>query len=148
MAGIRARETEIYVYDDTSTTWVKMGNIGDIEGPEIEVETEETTAHDSPDGWTEYVGTVIEGGEVSFEIRYRPSDAQHAWDGTLSWPGMLKSLNAHQFRIVFPDPAWANKALQFSAIVTGFKPKAEVKGVLTADVTLKVTGPVTEVSTA
>lgn len=152
MSGLSSFGAILEWYDATNTQWVAVGGVGDIEGPGIEVSTEETTAHDSPNGWEEYVATTINGGEVSFTVNYIPSSASHAWSATGGLPYMAIQRQVQQFRVRFPDPNWNDGGtpaqdyyLQFNALVTEFNPKTPVKGKLEADVTLKVTGEVTEV---
>lgn len=143
MAGLSSFGTILEWYD--GTTWVAVGGVQDIEGPGLELGTEDATTHDSPDGFEERVATTISGGEVSFTVQYIPSSASHAWDAAGGLPYMLKSRQAQQFRVKPTDPNYT-KALQFSAFVTKFAPKFPVKGGMTADVTLAVTGKVEEVT--
>ncbi len=149
MAGLSSFGAILEWYDGTN--WVAVGEVKDLEGPSIEVGTEEATSHGSPNAWEEYVPTTINGGEVTFTVNYIPSSASHAWNAAGGLPYMAIQRQPQQFRIRFPDPNWNDGGtppndyyLQFQALVTAFSPKAPVKGVLEADVTLKVTGPVTE----
>lgn len=113
-----------------------IAEVLDISGPSLSLETEEATNHSSPGGWGEHVGTILEGGEVSFEVNFLPSNATQSYSA-----GLLKDMTdrtLRNFQLVFPTtPAitWA-----FSALVTGFEPDAAVKGKLKASVTLKVSG--------
>ena len=134
-------------YDAANGAWVAVGSVGDIDGPALELGTEDATTHDSPGGWEEKVPTTLSGGEVSFEIGWIPSSASHAWGEAGGLPYMAIQRQVQKFRLIPPDPDYTNKALEFNALVTKFKPKLPVKGKMQADVTLEITGPVTEVST-
>jgi len=112
-------------------TFTTIAEVKDITPPSLELGTEEVTSHGSPDGWREYVGTLLDGGEVEFELNFIPTDAGH--QALIS--DMQNRVNRN-FKIVFPDGStWS-----FTALVTKFEPDAPVEGVLTASVTLKVTG--------
>jgi predicted secreted protein len=109
-----------------------IANVTSVKGPEIERETYDVTAHDSEDGWREYIGGLKDGGEVSLEINYDPRvhDTLVAdFDDTV----------ARDYQMVFPDPAgggmWA-----FKAFLTGFSQEAPVDDKLSAELTLKMTG--------
>ena len=114
-----------------------IAEVGDLEAPGIEVDTEDATSHDSG-GWEEKIETIRKVADVSFEINWVPSDGTH--DETT---GLLnKALNGGltNFQVVLPG---ATKTFLFSAFLTKFQPKQPVKGKLTADITLAVSGAVT-----
>ncbi len=119
-----------------------IAEVGDIDGPDMSLATEEVTHHGSVNGWDEFVGTILSGGEVTFPINFLPSDATH--DAATGLQADMVGRTKRNFRIVYPDPG--GSGYQFKALVTGFKPKAPVKGKLSADVKLKISGPVTEIA--
>jgi hypothetical protein len=125
----------------TPETFATIAEVGDIDGPDMSLATEETTHHGSVNGWDEFVGTILSGGEVSFPVNFLPSDPTQ--DGVTGLQADMKNRTKRNFQIVYPDPG-AN-GFAFKALVTGCKPKAPVKGKLSADVKLKITGPVTEI---
>ncbi len=105
-----------------------------LAGPNLVQDVIEVTNHDSPQGFKEWIGGLLEAGEVSGQINYQPTNATHA--------GMRSDLLAHtkrNFNIVWPPagPTWA-----FSALITKFDIKASEKSQLIADFSLKITGPV------
>lgn len=107
----------------------------DIQGPELTAEALDATAHDSTAAWREFVAGLIDGGEVAFTLFFDPDAATHT---SIRTDLVARLPVAHS--VTFPDttPAVAS----FSAIVTRFKPMAPVAGMLTAEVTIKVTGAV------
>jgi len=111
-----------------------IAEVLDIKPPALSADTEEVTHQGSPDGWKEYIVTLLDGGEVSFDINFIPTDTTHN-----AAAGLLADYSARtkrNWKVVFPDgTAW-----QFAAYVTGFEPDAPVGGKLAASVTLKVTG--------
>lgn len=119
-------------------TFSTIAEVGDIDGPDETLDTEEVTNHGSTDGWDEYIGTILRGGEVSLPIYWLPTEPTHQ--------ALREAKNNRaktDFQIVYPDGN--GSGFQFKALVTGFKSKAPVKGKLSADVKLKITGPVTEI---
>lgn len=130
-------------------TFVKMGDgqtpevfttiaeVGDIDLPEIKLDTEEVTNHDSG-GWEEYIGTLLSGGEPKFGINWIPSSPTH--DETTGMLAAILNKTRKNWKIVLPNTI---KTFAFTALLTGFKPKAAVKGKLAADITLKISGAVT-----
>lgn len=119
----------------TSETFTTIAEVRDIEGPELELEAKEVTSHDSG-GWREYIGTLLTGGEVSFDLNFLPANATHGYSS-----GLIEDMvnrTKRNFQLVFPDTD--TTTWQFAALVTGFKPSAAVEDELTAEVTLRVTG--------
>lgn len=118
-------------------TFATVLNVGDIEGPDLSLDTDDVTSHSSS-GWSEFAGTILNGGEVSTTVNYLPTEATHDMETGLQ-ADMLNRVKRN-FQLVYPDPGGSGYA--FSALVTGFKPKAPVKGVLRADLKLKISGEV------
>lgn len=122
-------------------TFATVVNVGDIDGPDMSLDTEEITNHGSLNGWSEHIGTILNGGEVGFPINFLPTDPTH--DMNTGLQADMINRTVRNFQLVYPDPGGNGYA--FAALVTGFKPGAAVKGKLTADVKLKISGPVTEI---
>ena len=111
-----------------------IAEVQSITGPGIALGTAEATHLSSPDAWREYIATLLEGGEVSFDLNFLP--AVHELD-------LLADMIARvpqDFTIEWTDVA--TTVWGFSAFVTKFTPTAPVEGKLTASCTLKVSGPV------
>ena len=120
----------------TSENFATIAEVLDIEGPELGLDTEESTSHDSAGGWEDLVGTILRSGEIGFEINYVPTNAtQNAATGLIA---DMKNRTKRTVQLVFPNVS--NTTWSFAALVTKFKPKAPVAGKLTADVTLKLSG--------
>lgn len=117
-------------------TFTTIAEVLDIDGPELGLDTEESTSHDSVDGWEDFVATILRSGEVSCEINYVPTNATH--DAST---GLIKDMTGRtkrNFKLVFPNAS--TTTFSFTAYVTKVQPKAPVNGKLTADITLKITG--------
>lgn len=108
-----------------------IAEVQDIKPPALSADTEEVTHQDSPNGWKEYLPTLLDAGEVTFDLNFIPTDTGH----TALITDMTSRVKRN-FKVVFPDGStWS-----FAAYVTGFEPDAPVSGKLSASVTLKVTG--------
>lgn len=135
--GISSFGTLLKIGDGGGTeVFTTIAEVLDISGPGLALNTEESTSHSSPGGWKESVATILEAGEVSFEINYLPGNATHnASTGLIrDMVGRIK----RNFKVVFPDVA--QTTWSFAAFVTGFEPDAPVQGKLGAKITLEITG--------
>lgn len=111
-----------------------IAEVLDISGPGTTLSTEDATNHDSA-GWREPVPTILEGGEVTFDVNYYKASTQTT----------LRTLQTNRTRRNFQMviPLAAPETLTFAAYVTGFEYAAPVEGIFRASVTLMVTGAIT-----
>jgi len=112
-------------------TYTPIASVRDIDGPGLKLNDAEVTHHQSPGGYEQFVGTTITPGEITFQIGYVPTDTTQT-----DLVEYIDNRTIEPFQLLFPDDSYWN----FDALVTGFKPKAPVKGDLTAEVKMKVTG--------
>lgn len=113
-----------------------VAEVTDISGPGLSLDTVDVTSHDSTDAWREFIATLKDAGEVTFDINYVPTNATHG-----ATTGLLKALDMRtkkNWRLVFPDTGATT--WNFSGFVTGFEPGEPVDDALTASVTIKLTG--------
>lgn len=114
--------------------------IGEIkegpEGPSYSRDTIETTSHESPLGYKEFMGSLRDAGEVTFSINWKPDDPTHDPTTGLVWA--YHEDYPIDFQLIFPDPDATQ--CDFSAIVTGFTPASPLDDVMNAGVTLKIVG--------
>jgi predicted secreted protein len=136
-SGIWAHGTLLKIGDGGDPeSFTTITEVTDIGGPSLEMNTIEMTSHDSVDGWAEFVGGILDAGEVTFSINYIPTDSTHD-AGT----GLIKDMadrTVRNFQLVFPDGS--STTWSFSALVTNFEPGEPVDDKLSADVTLKISG--------
>lgn len=121
--------------------YTTVAGVKDFPFPNTESDLLEVTDHDSPQGRKEYIGGLIDSGEITFEVTYNPASTSHQV--------LFQDVQDRQpvpFRIQ-PVGAFAGYDWTFEALVRKFQPKAPVNGVYTADVTLKPTGNI-DVATA
>lgn len=117
----------------TPEVFTAVAKMGDISGPNLEAQTEDATIHDAT-GYAQVIPTILDGGELSFPIDYTPTDGTHSAATGLIYDWKNRLLKNYQ--MVWPDATtWT-----FPCYITKFSAKAPVKGKLTADVTLKISG--------
>ena len=120
----------------TTEVFTTVAQVKSISGPGLSMDAIDATHHSSTAGWREYIGGLLDGGEVSFDINYDPVENTHD-AGT----GLLKDMSdktVRNFQVVFPDTATTTWTV--AALVTGFEVGAPIDDILSAAVTLKLSG--------
>jgi len=137
MTNFAAKGTLIKQGDGASPeVFTTIAQVVGLGGPSISLDPLDVTNHSSVEGWKEFVGGLLDGGELTLEINFDPADGTH--DSTT---GLIKDMTdrtVRNFQLVFSDTA--NTTWTIPALVTGFEPAAPVDGKLSASVTLKVSG--------
>jgi len=113
---------------------VELAAVTNFDGPELSVDTEDVTTHDSTGAWEEVVATILRSGEMSIDIVYDPAGGTHdATSGLVyRYENKIKSFFDFIFR--------GTNNWTFAGYITGFSPTAPVGGALTASVTIKIDG--------
>lgn len=122
-------------------TFDLIAGVSNIGGPGLALDTLDGTAHDSPNGVEEVVASIIRTGEVTIDINYDPNSATHKGVSSGGIDGLAYALmnrSKKNFQLIWPVTPSAQWA--FKALVTAFEPGAPYDDLLTASVTLKVTG--------
>lgn len=106
-----------------------LAGITNIGGPGNSREILDVTAHDSADGYREFLGGVKDPGELSCDVNYDPSVHD-------VWLDDLDDSDPRDYKLTFPDGTiWA-----IQAFLTSFEPSAPFDDKLTASAGFKVTG--------
>ena len=137
MAAISSFGTLLKIGDGAGTeVFTTIAQVMDINGPGLSQGTQEVTPQTAANRARVHIATLLDGGEVTFDINYEPAGATH--DQTT---GLIKDMTdgtLRNFQTIFPDAA--TTTWSFAAFITGFEPTAPVDGALTASVTLKISG--------
>lgn len=130
MAGLDAFGTTLARGDGEITeVFVAIANVTSLTPPGLTRDTYDVTAHDSTDGWREFIGGLKDAGDVSFDVNYDPADHD-----TLI--GDFEDAAARNYELTFPDGSkW-----EFAGFLTGFEADAPFDDKLSASLTIKVTG--------
>jgi hypothetical protein len=135
----RSVPTAAPVVEVNPEVFTTIAEVKDIKGPAIKKEVIDVTNQSSPGGWEEIITSIKRTGEVTFPCNFNPTDP--TLDQTT---GLLADLSGNSttprnFQLLLnddDDTMWA-----FAGFVVGFDETAPVLGVLSADVTIKVSGP-------
>ena len=130
--GIDAHGTQFLRGDGaTPEVFAAIARVSNIEPPQLKRDTQETTAHDSPDGYKTFQGGLVDAGDVGIDLIYNPN----IHDVLVS---DLNDNEPRNYRIVFPTTPSATWS--FEAVMTEFSSKAPYDDKLTASVKFKVSG--------
>ena len=120
----------------TSEVFTSIAEVKTISGPKITLEMLEATHMESPSGFREWLPSFKDGGEVTFGVNFLPASTSHKAITT-----DMAARTKRNFKVVWPNTApttWS-----FSGYYTQFEPTAGVGDMLSAQVTIRVTGAVT-----
>jgi predicted secreted protein len=118
-------------------TWTDIAGVRDISGPGLSADTIDVTSHSSAGAVREFIKSLIDAGELSFDLVWDPED--EAGQRVLLDRMLLVSAAAvHPYRLVFATTN--SKTWQFNAVVSKFEPSNPVEGEISASVTLKISG--------
>ena len=111
-----------------------IGEITNITGPGVTLDTIEVTNHSSPGGCEEHIPSVLRTGEVTFDINFVPGSPTQSFATGLIGDAVSRTLR--NFELLFPNLVkW-----EFAGYVIGFEPDAPFDGKLGASVTVKPVG--------
>ena len=123
----------------TPETFTTVAEVMDITGPSLVRDTEEVTNHSSTNAWKEYIPTLRDGGEVTFDINYVPTGSTH--DATTGILADWEDGTLRNWQLVWPDTG--STTWSFPGYVTNFEPSANVNGALRASITILLSGDTT-----
>lgn len=112
-----------------------IANVTSISTPEMARETYDATAHDSPAHRREHVGGLVDGGEATISVNYDP-DAHSVLRADLN------DVDPRSYRITWPAQAGGGRD-DFKAYLTKIGGESPSDGLITAELTFKVSGDVT-----
>jgi len=132
VAGIDAFGISLERGDGMTPTeaFTAIGNVYDVKGPEIKRDTYDVTAHDSANGWREFIGGLKDAGEVTISVNYDPSIHD-------TLVADFEDTAPRNYKMVFPQSLgeWALKL-----ILTEFSQEAPSDDKLSAELKFKVSG--------
>lgn len=135
--AIDAYGTLLQVGDGGSPeAFTTVAEVTEISGPSLALDPLDVTSHESPGAFREFVGGLLDGGEVSFTINYVPTGSTH--DASTGLIADMIARTVRNFQVIFPDVGATQWS--FAALITAFEPAEPVDDRLSAEVTLKVTG--------
>jgi predicted secreted protein len=115
-------------------TYETIANVTNIGGPERTRETIDVTAHDSPGGWMEFIGGLKNGGEISLDLNYDPSETTHDLDDDFD------DTVPRNYRIIILPDTEDEHTWQISGILTNLGDEFPYDDRMQRSMTVKVTG--------
>ena len=128
--------------DDASGVLTELGEITAITLPNPQVADVEATHFKSPNRRREYIAGLIEDGEGTFEMNYDPASATDVIIRAAIADGVTRS-----YKIVVPDTT-ADWEVSGDCIVKGYERNVPIDDRMTATLTVRFTGAVTEAAAA
>lgn len=129
-----------------SVTYDTIAQVVDLSGPQLiseQIEVSHRANGDPAEMWRRFVAGMKDGGEVTFQVYFDPDEPSHDPTLTTSMYALGVSGEAGDFQIAFPGQAGATTTATFDAFVNNFDIDSPLEEGVTADLTLKVSGPVT-----
>lgn len=111
-----------------------LAEVKSIEGPGMETEVIDVTTHSSAaaGAFREKLATLIDAGEVTFDLNFVPGDTQH-----IALRADQLARTKRNFELWYPGSVSAD--IEFQAIVTSFPLSFPTDGVIESSVTLTIT---------
>lgn len=135
-----------------TTQYTAVFDVRQLSGPSFVRDFVDVSHFDSPTNRREYLGGMIDGGEVTFDINFGPGSASHNFTGN----GLLAD-----FSMTFPrnwciryhpgqgaSTTATSQAFIFGGFITNFEPSAAIGDAHQASVTIKIATDVTLITNA
>jgi hypothetical protein len=117
---------------EASTVWTAVAELVDITPPNVEADDIETSHMLTPEQFKTFDPGWADGGEVEFTVQY-----EKAKNATLY--GLFRQPKG--YRVLFADaPGPSGSRWKFNGHVKGFSNEVDREGLITADITIKISG--------
>jgi len=134
MPAISGVGTQFRRWNSATGSWESIAQIKSISGPGMSRGTSDTTALDTTGGYKTFIAAFRDPGTVSLTMNFTRDTYEQMKDD-------FEDDNAQNYEIVLPDDE--TTTLEFEGLVTELPLSVPTDGVITADVTIKVSGAVT-----
>ncbi|KKL29023.1 hypothetical protein LCGC14_2369280 [marine sediment metagenome] len=101
-----------------SEVFTTVAEVTDISGPSMTLDPIDVTSHDSTAAYREFIGGLLDAGEVTLTINYVPTAGTH--DATTGLIADMVARVVRNFQLVFPDSG--TTTWSFAALITAFEP--------------------------
>jgi hypothetical protein len=127
---------------DGDSIFTTIARVVDLDGPTRNRESIEATHLRSPDQHKEFMPGLMDGGEVNFSVQFDPRDASH--DAATGLEAAYYEIKNATWRILPPIPGTTGRwGYEFLGHLTKMGQKYPVNGLVTQDVSIKLSGPAT-----
>jgi len=126
--------TQFRRWNSVTGAWATLAEVKGINGPGMSRGTTDTTTLDTTGGYKTFKGAFRDPGTVSLTMNFTRDTYEQMKDD-------FEDDDAQNYEIVLPDDE--TTTLEFEGLVTELPLAVPTDGVITADVTIKVSGSVT-----
>lgn len=119
-------------WDASKTDWVTIAEITNVGGPSATRGTHDTTTLDTEGGYRTFIAGFRDAGEITLSMNF----TRTGFDLMLA---DFESDEPQNYEIVLPDEDITT--IEFEGLVTGL-PLTIPEGVVTVEVTIKISGPI------
>jgi predicted secreted protein len=121
-------------YNTGTSKWERIAELTSFDGPNKKRDTVDVTSLDSTDGYKEFIGGLRDAGEVKLPMHFTRDGYDLANDD-------FESDTKQNYEISLPDPD--NTTFSFLGLITALELKVAGDKAISADFTVKISGPVT-----
>lgn len=147
VTGFPAYATLIQVQSSSSPeAFTTIAGAGDIAGPNTTMGEVETTSHSTGAPVRSYVPSLADPGELSFPCYWNPVDPTQSIDSPFGMEALFWSRRITKFQLVAPDAS--HRTRQFFGFVKSIGETYPVQGVMTRNIAIRITSPLTDVAAA
>lgn len=133
--------TKLQIGDgSTDEAFTDIGGLRDIDGPNEALSILDATSHDSTGSYTVKKASFLDGGDLTFDYLYDPTDSGHVQLRT-----DMRARTLRNFRIV--DVSSTADITSFAALISALGRTAPYEGLLGGSATLAVSGAVSSPTT-
>jgi len=126
--------TQFRRWNSTLGVWEVIAQVKSINGPGMSRGTSETTTLDTTGGYKTFIGAFRDPGTISLTMNFSRTTYEQMKDD-------FEDDAVKNYEIILPDAE--NTTLEFEGLVTELPLSVPTDGVITADTTIKISGPVT-----
>jgi Lambda phage tail tube protein, TTP len=131
--AVFARGIQIKIGDGGAPeNFVTIPEVMKFKGPSLTQDLLDVTNHDSPQGAKEFIGGLLDAGELSFDINFQPTNAVHK-----QVYNDLTNRVKRNFQLIYPGAIAQDT---FTALIAKFDGTADEKDRLLTTITLRITG--------
>lgn len=123
--------------------FISIMGVKSITGPQIKRDTIDVTDMQSPSGWREFIGGLVDAGEITFDANFLPRDATQNQEANGFMAEFDKSScdSRGNWRITLPEcEGDAEGYFEFAGIVSGQQIEMPLDDLMSFSGTIKVSG--------
>lgn len=144
--GYSSFGTVIRVSDGGSPeTFHAIAGVGDIDGPNESVNTQEVRTHSTGNIFPNVRPTTMAVPTLSFPVYFDPANPSHSYSSNYGLGKMLRDRAIRKWQIIYPDDA--NTTYQFEGFVSELSAAAPVDGINQRSCTVTIDGAIEEIAT-